>query len=319
MTLATTSRTHGDMAPRPALPADQLVTASDLVRHFGVWQERAARAPLYILHRGRPRLVLTSIETMDALCAAHALPATHAPAYAPAAEIDAGQLLDAIGDLVLVVDAHGAILASSRPARAHFGALARQGAPVEAIVPSSLRATFAATIRQVIDWGVAAQLKTASAAREGRSLLLTLEPAGCGVAVIASDTESERPTRDLQEADRARLAALDAAGVASVLLGLDGGFVESTAPLDAMLGLDPTTLQDARLGALLDDAARAAFDAAFGQVALGGPAAVLEGGLPSALGAPRRVRIALAPMRREGRVIGVAAVVLIPSQITDVV
>ena len=57
-------------APRP----EQIVTSSDLVRHFGLWQERAARAPLYILHRGRPRFVLTSIETMDALCATHTPP-----------------------------------------------------------------------------------------------------------------------------------------------------------------------------------------------------------------------------------------------------
>lgn len=53
-------------------PEDHLVTSSDLVRRFGLWQERALRGPLYILHRGRPRFVMTSVETMDALCAPHA-------------------------------------------------------------------------------------------------------------------------------------------------------------------------------------------------------------------------------------------------------
>jgi hypothetical protein len=47
----------------------QTVTASALVRQFGLWQERAARAPVYILHRGRARLALTSIELMEAMCA----------------------------------------------------------------------------------------------------------------------------------------------------------------------------------------------------------------------------------------------------------
>jgi hypothetical protein len=46
----------------------QMVTSSDLVRHFGHWQDRAAREPVYILHRGRPRFVLTAIDIMNALC-----------------------------------------------------------------------------------------------------------------------------------------------------------------------------------------------------------------------------------------------------------
>ena len=45
-----------------------MVTASDLVRHFGTWRERALRAPVYILHRGRPRLILASVELIEMLC-----------------------------------------------------------------------------------------------------------------------------------------------------------------------------------------------------------------------------------------------------------
>lgn len=47
---------------------DDMTTASDLVRRFGVWSARAADAPVYILHRGRPRLVLASVELIDMLC-----------------------------------------------------------------------------------------------------------------------------------------------------------------------------------------------------------------------------------------------------------
>lgn len=306
------------MPPPPTPPSDQLVTASDLVRHFGVWQERAARAPLYILHRGRPRFVLTTIETMDALCAAHDRP----PAPAAAADIDADALLDAIGDLVLFVDLHGAILASSRTARAYFGSLARLGAPVEAIVPAPLRATLTAAIRRVIDWGVGDRLETASTAREGRSLLLTIEPAGRGVAIIASDAASDRATRDLHASDTARLAALDAAGVASVTLDLDGGFADSGAPLAAMIDLGPTAPPQGRLRALLDQETRAAFDHAFEAIVQGAPAIALDAsllGALGALGAPRRVRIGLAPIRTRGSVVGVAAIVSPPKQIADVV
>ncbi len=51
-----------------ATDRDDMTTASDLVRRFGVWSERAARDPVYIMHRGRPRLVLASVELIAKLC-----------------------------------------------------------------------------------------------------------------------------------------------------------------------------------------------------------------------------------------------------------
>lgn len=47
---------------------DDTTTASDLVRRFGHWSERAVREPVYVLHRGRPRFVLASIEFIKMLC-----------------------------------------------------------------------------------------------------------------------------------------------------------------------------------------------------------------------------------------------------------
>ena len=51
------------------IPADRTdsTTASDLVRRFGVWSERAAREPVYVLHHGRPRLILASVEFIETL------------------------------------------------------------------------------------------------------------------------------------------------------------------------------------------------------------------------------------------------------------
>lgn len=54
--------------PTPPADRDDVTTASNLVRRFGMWRERAAREPVYILHRGRPRLVLASVEFVEMLC-----------------------------------------------------------------------------------------------------------------------------------------------------------------------------------------------------------------------------------------------------------
>jgi len=47
---------------------DDMTTASDLVRRFGLWSDRATREPVYVLHRGRPRLILASVELIEMLC-----------------------------------------------------------------------------------------------------------------------------------------------------------------------------------------------------------------------------------------------------------
>ncbi|TPG49009.1 PAS domain-containing protein [Sphingomonas glacialis] len=293
------------MASHPALPADQLVTASDLVRHFGAWQDRAARAPLYILHRGRPRFVLTSIETMDALCAAHPLPAPLASAV-----IDAIPVLDAIGDLVLLADADGMIVASSRAARAYFGALARTGEPVDAITPSAASADLRGAIRHIIDRGIGERLDIASAARAARRLMLTIEPAGRGVVVIAQDAAGDRDGHTAGALDTASLAALVVAGGARTTIDSSGRIEHADAALAAMIDMDPATLLLRPFVTLVADQARAPLDAALAQVLRGQPAAALDSVLLSASGAPVPVRIGLAPISRGGGIAGVAAVIL---------
>lgn len=297
------------MSSHPALPAGQLVTASDLVRHFGAWQERAARAPLYILNRGRPRFVLASIETMDALCAAQ--PSLPAPT-----PIDAIAVLDAIGDSVLVADSSGAILGSSRAARAYFGVLARPGASVDAIVPPGVRATLAAAICEVIDRGIGKRLEIASAARAARTLLLAIEPAGGGVAIIAQDATRDRELCAAQ----ATSAALDAAGVATVTLDPDGTLGEPiSAAFGAMLDLDRAALFQRRFAAIVAADQRSAFEAALADALGGKPTAALDSALLRAADPALRVRIGLAPIRCDGAIVGAVAVIVATRQISDLV
>jgi PAS domain-containing protein len=280
------------MSSSPALPAEQLVTASDLVRHFGLWQERAARGPLYILHRGRPRFVLTSIETMNALCAPHweSDGRDHAP-------VDATALLDSVADLVLIADRDGAIIASSRAARAHFGALATAGAPVDAIASANMRQFLINTIRRVIASGVGDRLEIDSARREGRTLALTIAPAGDGVAIFAQDDTVVRAHQQaIDLAQALEEAMLAAGGIAAARIDARGYLVEPAPALAAMTGLTRETLVTLRLVALADLATRATLGAAL-EAALGGaePAQV-RGHLLINGADPIAVRIALAPV-----------------------
>lgn len=292
------------MSPRPAPPADQIATSSDLVRHFGLWQERAARAPVYILHRGRARFVLTSIETMDMLCAPHA--ASPAPPG-----LDPTVLLDGVSDLVLVTAADGAILASSRAARAHFGPVAAVGAPVDAIAPVSTRAFLADAVARVIASGVGDRLEIVSSVRAGRMLALALEPAGRGVAVFAQDGTTERDHARALAAARARDAAMLAAtGVAAAIINPRGYIVDPAPSLAALTGLTQEALTMIRFVALVEIDARFTLGAAIETALAGGAPPPLDASLLVNRATPVRVRIGLAPAYGGGPIDGVAATVV---------
>lgn len=295
-------------APPP--PAEQLVSSSDLVRHFGLWQERATRAPLYILHRGRPRFVMTSIETMEALCAPHALVGAGEPTRSA---IDATALLDATSDLILFADAAGAITASSRAARAHFGSVAEIGAPLDAIAPLPTRPFLVDTIRRVIASGISDHLELVSSRRDGRTLAVAIEPAGAGVALFAQDGTTQRDHARALAGEQALAEAMHAAGqVAAARINPRGYVVAPTPALAALTGLPRETLASLRFTALAEIGARAALGAAVEAAMAGGGPAAVDARLLVNRADPVAVRIGLAAVRgaASGGVEGVAAILV---------
>ena len=166
--------------PRDDVARADIVTASDLVRHFGLWQDRAARTPVYVMFRGRPRLVLLSIEVMEALVAPHV----------PTREIqgpDSTALLDLIRDMVVIADADLRITATSRTARAYFGEGVAAGISLDTLVPIPARDILLKTLRHVMAAGVTQIVDLPSPRRAGGLLTLTIEPHRRGVALRIED------------------------------------------------------------------------------------------------------------------------------------
>ena len=166
--------------PRTDAPRADIVTASDLVRHFGLWQERAARAPVYVMFRGRPRLVLTSIEVMEALVAPHI----------PDREVqgpDTTALLDLIRDMVIIADSELRIACASRTARAYFGENVTPGISAEVIVPVAAREPLLRVLHHVQSSGAAQTLDLPSPRHANRLLTITIEPHRRGIAMLVQD------------------------------------------------------------------------------------------------------------------------------------
>ena len=297
------------MSSAPAPPADQLVTSSDLVRHFGLWQERAVRAPLYILHRGRPRFVMTSIETMDALCSPH-YGADDVSPGAVETRVDSVALLDGLADLILLVGAEGRIVGASRGARAHFGALVASGCAVGGITSPSMRALLAEAIRRVIASGAPDWIELPSAARPGRTLAIGLEAATHGVILFARDATTEEENRTLRAAVHAQEQAMIAAGqMAVATINPRGYLVAPDETLVRLSGLPRDALALVRFVTLAEIGARVALGNAIELALAGETPPPLDASLLVNRADPLAVRIGLAPVRGGGRIDGVVAII----------
>lgn len=278
---------------------EQQVTASDLVRHFGIWQDRATRAPVYILHRGRPRLVLTSLDVMDALCAPH----TSRPAND--GQIDG--LLDVVDDIVVVLNADRSVLSASRGARSYFGEAVRRGASLDGLAATGDDA-LTATVARVAASGMSETIECRSPRFADRLLNYTVDcgPTGCIVQIRdATAAEEMQHWRDRHES---AFKAIEAAGGACAVVNLRGRIEQASAGLATLTGASIDALTAARIVSLVAVGDRAtlgdAFEAAIDErVSQSLSASLLVGGA-----ALRQVNIGLAPLASAGHVTGVTII-----------
>lgn len=281
--------------------ADDSVTASDLARHFGHWQRRALKAPVYVLNHGRPQFVLASIEFMKALSTAR-------PMHVDG---DVAQLLDALVDPVLICDAGATVVAAGRAARLHFGKAAQAGATLAAFLPNECATFLSAIVCRVADGGIAERATLPGAPGRAR-LDLSVEPASGNVVIIGRAAG----VGDARDAALARTAALHAAitalpGHAVATIGLRGLLVDADPSLANLTGLRHARLIDAPAAGLFSPGSRPAVRAALEVAFEGGTTQAVAAELLVADGTARPVSLGLAPIRR-GLVVEAVQAVIVP-------
>ena len=287
-----------------AAGTEQQVTASDLVRHFGLWQERAGRAPVYVLHRGRPRLVLTSLDVMDALCAPHASNDGDAQASLAA-------LLDADEAVTIVVGRGGIIRFASHGARARFGAAVVAGAPLAAL-PAMAGDLLLDAVARVIETGIAEDVEFTWHRFPTRRQHCRILPFPDGCVLHAEDAGAVDELRVMAQVHGATLAALESAGAISVRIGLRGHIEAPPLTLARATGIAVDALAAARFVSLFDVAGRVAVGGAVEQaIATAAPLSV-DAALLVRGAVPQPVTIGLAPIREAGQVVALIATIVTP-------
>lgn len=283
----------------PPASQEHNVTASDLVRHFGIWQERAARAPVYILHRGRPRLVLTSVELMDALCV---------PRGGPARERDQlSGLLDATREVVLFCDDEARLTPASRTARALFGV---DGTLSPESLAASGGAFLSAAIDRVLSSGIAESIEFAPALHRDRTWSAEIQPTPDGAVVLCRDISAEAEAARR----RAEAMALDDAlgslsGVATARLTLRGHVDGDARSLAALTRIDAASLASVRFPVLFDVGSRVGVGETMDAVLSDGVGRAVSANLLINRGQPLRARVAISAVRGAAAIEGGLALI----------
>ena len=234
----------------PALSSEQQVTASDLVRRFGFWQDRAVRAPVYVLHHGRPRFVLTSVDVMDALFGNRDV--------ADPADTMLAETLDTLADAIVIIDRSGSVMLANRVARGRYGSAVRIGASPAAIVDAG-DAFLAPAIARVLATGIGESLEIVTHRYPDRRVEAVLSPLPLGCMMLLADTTRDAELADAEAQIAATRMAIEDTGVAAVVrIGARGQIVKAGSALSHLTGIARDRLSGARFATLIAISGRAA-------------------------------------------------------------
>lgn len=234
------------------------VTASNLVRNFGEWQDRALGEPVYILHRGRPKLALASIDFLARLTRS-------------AGTADTGAaLIEAFDEPVLLFDDEARLSRRNRAADGYFGLAGGIGGfglspdrPAEVAILQ--------LARRVTHHRIAERLDVAIAPQSDRRIEISASPLAGGALIVVRDVslrEAHARSAALVEATTGAIDGQD--GLATAHLNQRGHVALPSLSLARMTGVPADQLGVTRFASLFDVGTRVMVGDAVERVLRGG-------------------------------------------------
>ncbi|MBK5264942.1 MAG: PAS domain-containing protein [Alphaproteobacteria bacterium] len=164
---------------------EQSVPSTEIVRNFPVWQSKSNDRPVYILHHGRPRSVLLSLDQYGELLAG--LGSQNEREERLYQQLDTVLVYSPV--MFIQVSRDLRVLRVNRTAAIHLGRSASELAekPLENLFPPAHARKISETARKVIGTGMAAQLTMKSSVGVGHYYRLDIAPFPPGAAIFWSD------------------------------------------------------------------------------------------------------------------------------------
>lgn len=297
------------MKSRDIAPAR--VTAGEISRNFGQWQDVALSGPVIVTHHGRPRVVMISAEHYAAAGLAEGPSGFDNDSALQTSETARSAILGHLNEAFVALDPDLKITAVNAVFEDLKGASAAQlvGLAWNEVFSAPVQALIGEQFRRVLRTGETLEFESESTVQSGRCFGVRVFPYPGGVAALFVNRTEERDLR--ARLDRA--AALETAlsvlpNVATARLNIRGVLTSMDADFLRLTGFSEAELRDCRLSDIIRPAERRALTQAVEHA--------LQGDAPNRLpvtllvkdGAERTVELALATVRRDGVPEGVLAV-----------
>ncbi len=283
------------------------VTAAEITRNFGMWQDRAAQGPIIVTHHGRPRVVMLASDYYETLSQGH-------DAHGENEDLEAARLSVVLGQ---IGTAFAAFDADLRFVRVNAGAVAHFGLPEEKLLGQTPDAVLhgretllVGHLREALRTGEEMQVDLPAGPQGERLLRMRLFPYPGGVAATFRNVAGLRNAEKAESEQIAHVHARGAHGGIGVgRIGPRGTFEKVEPALAELAGFPAERLIGIRVSDILGVSGRAMANAAI--------EAVLTGRGPQAFDAPllvngggeRSARFALADVRDGFAVVGAVLVV----------
>jgi len=273
------------------------VTAGEISRNFGHWQDRALEAPVIVTHHGRPRVAVVSAGLFFGLTDDGAIRETQGRS-----ETALAALLGAMSEAFVAFDESLKAVAVNRPFEALAGLSAGQleGLAWGELFPAPCQAMIGEQLRRALSAGEISEFEASAAPGGERRCSMRAFPYPGGVALLMLNRSEERDLRRRFDAAAAfRTATSNLHDVGAARLNVRGAFAELDERFAAMTGFKVDELIDYRLTDVVRPAERHALSARIETVMRTNEPQVTGATLLVKNGGEREIELSLAPLMED--------------------
>jgi PAS domain S-box-containing protein len=284
------------------------VSAAEISRSFGLWQDKALKAPVTVTHHGRPRVVILSADRYAELVDGSPSAAKGDSEAKAQLNVVIEQLLHAF----VALDAELRYTIVNPAAQAYYG-LSREemlGRPMTSVFPEFAGSALASHYEGVLRSGEVATFETPSPRIPNRRFLVRVFPFGDGIASVFTNISELHGLRQQVATLRSVATALAIEPrAAHVGLNTRGSIVESGADFEGLSGFSRDELAGKHLVDVFQPVERSGLTDAIGRVLSDRAVVRMDGSLLHKDQSVRPVSLAMAPIALDLAPDGIAAII----------
>ncbi len=283
------------LRPEQLTPDSKTVTAAEIIRNFGHWQQQAMEAPLSITHHGRARVMLISADEYERLAARR-------PATSSSESLELLQFIENCYEGFLAYDADLRLTHMNRVAENYFGMPKASwiGRRVDDADDGPINPFIRSMMERVLSSGEPAEYEADSKMFPGRRLSLRTFPYKDGVASLFQNVTERERLRAISETSKAtRLAVQQSGQIATVRLNARAWMDVVDHIFTEMTGFEAEDLKGIRLINCVVPQDRRLAQKFFDEVSAQIKSGVFTASIIVKSGEERRFKIAVVPMLRD--------------------